>query len=498
MNRSITMRRAITYVVCAVFLCVEGGCTVRKVTKLDAAQFSEPAAEVIVGITTKAGAEVAFDRPGATLHQGVVDGSVKQAPYSIPIADVQRVWVERRVASTWRTVGLSVGIAVVAIVGIIAATKQSCPFVYSWDGQQYVFDAEPYGGAITQGLERDDYSELEHLREQDGWYRLLLTNEVDETQHTNLMELLVVDHPPGSHVVSDEAGHPQAYTQIQPLLAARDLAGNDLLPWLRDKDRRIWEPDAVPVRDGTLREELILTFPKPEAASQANLIANVATGLWGSFMIKKMVELHGRETKTWLAALDRNPQAARTLHAWAEREGTYRLPIEVEEPTGWTIRGMLPSGGPLLAPERVIALDVSRARGRELRIRLRPPVGFWAFNSFAVAYGAGQPVRVDRVGASAATSSDGRDILQDLAANDDHYYVMPSTTDRAEIAFKAPRKTPGMQRSVFLHTRGWYELHLRNDGEPDEQAITNLMTVPNAAAQFAALRYAEWRRNAAN
>lgn len=470
---------------------------VSRVTKLDVGQLAQPEKETIVGVTTKAGTDITFDPPGGAVRQGVIQGNVKRLPYNVGLNDVQRVWVERRELSTLRTVGLSVGIAVVAIVGIVAATKQSCPFVYSWDGRQYVFDAEPYGGAIARGLERDDYSELEHLREQNGWYRLLLTNEVDETQHTNLMELWVVDHPPGSHIVSDEAGTLKAYTQIQPLIAARDLMDNDLLPWLRDKDRKIWEPDAVPVRDGTLRQELILTFPKPETATQVNLVANVATGLWGSFMIKMMVELHGRDTAAWLETLDRDPTAAQAIHAWAEREGTYRLPIEVEEPSGWAVRGVLPSGGPLLAAERVISLDVSRVRGSELRIRLRPPVGFWAFNSFAVTYNAGQAVRVNRVAATTATSGDGRNIANDLAASDDRYYVMPTTTDRAELSFRAPRKIPGMERTVFLHTRGWYQLHLRNDGVPDDHTIAGIMTVPDAAARFSAVQFAEWQRDAA-
>jgi hypothetical protein len=497
MNTTSTVQRVLAVVVSGIFLCVQSGCMVNKVSKLDVGQVSEAEKETIVGVTTKAGIEVAFDRPGGTMRQGVIQGNVKKSSYSVGLDEVQRVWVERRELSTLRTVGLSVGIAVVAIAGIVAATKQSCPFVYSWDGKQYVFDAEPYGGAIARGLERDDYSELEHLREQNGWYKLLLTNEVDETQYTNLMELWVVDHPPGSHVVSDEAGKLRAYTEIQPLIAARDLSGNDLLPWLRDRDRRIWEPDAVPVRDGALRQELILTFPKPKTATQANLIANVATGLWGSFMIKKMVELHGRDTAAWLSAFDRDPTAAQAIHAWAEREGTYRLPIEVQEPSGWVVRGMLPSGGPLLAAERVIPLDVSQVPGSELRIRLRPPVGFWAFNSFAASYGTGQAVRVNRVAATTATSADGRDIVQDLAASDDRYYVMPTTTDRAELSFRAPRKNPGMERAIFLHTRGWYQLHLRNDGAPDDETIARITSVPDAAARYSAVRFAEWQRDAA-
>jgi hypothetical protein len=140
-------------------------------------------------------------------------------------------------------------------------------------------------------------------------------------------------------------------------------------------------------------------------------------------------------------------------------------------------------------------LDLSRVRGTQLRIRLRPPVGFWALNSFAVAYGAGQEVSVHRVAASSAITSDNKDVLADLTAVDDRYYPMPYTTDRAEITFPAPPRKPAMRRTVFLHSRGWYQLHLGAHGEPDEKTFTRLTSVPGASVQFAVDRFAEWRQN---
>jgi hypothetical protein len=169
------------------------------------------------------------------INRDTIEAKVRNVPYSVAVQDVQRLWVERRGVSAPRTIGLTVGIAAVALgtlVAVVVATKQSCPFVYSWDGSQYVFDAEPYGGAISRGLERDDYSELEHIREQNGVYKLLVTNEVDETQYTNLMELWVVDHARGSRVVSDENGMLRSFTEIQKLSAARDRDEKDLLLWL--------------------------------------------------------------------------------------------------------------------------------------------------------------------------------------------------------------------------------------------------------------------------
>ena len=40
-----------------------------------------------------------------------------------------------------------------------------------------------------------------------------------------------------------------------------------LLPWLRATDRLIWEPPAVPDAKGNLRDDIVMTFPKPTAAT---------------------------------------------------------------------------------------------------------------------------------------------------------------------------------------------------------------------------------------
>ena len=189
--------------VLAVLLSVGPACYSRKVQKVATVDVPQPKNEKIVGITTIKGEDVSFDAPGASIKNGTLFASVKKTPYEVPLDQVQRFWVETDTLQKGRTIGLAAAVTVgtlALIAGIAVALKQSCPFVYSWDGSRYVFDAEPYGGAISRGLEKDDFSQLDHLREQDGLYRLKVTNEVDETQFTNLTELWVVDHAAGTRV----------------------------------------------------------------------------------------------------------------------------------------------------------------------------------------------------------------------------------------------------------------------------------------------------------
>jgi hypothetical protein len=483
-------------VLLAVLLAVGPACYSRKVQKVATVDVPQPKNEKIVGITTIQGEDVAFDSPGAYVKNGTLSASVKKRSYELPVDQVQRFWIETATLQKGRTIGLTAAVVVATlalIVGIAVALKQSCPFVYSWDGSRYVFDAEPYGGAISRGLEKDDFSQLEHLREQNGLYRLKVTNEVDETQFTNLTELWVVDHAAGTRVAADVRGNLHTLAAPQAPLSARDAAGHDLLPWLRATDRLIWEPPAVPDANGKLQSDIVMTFPKPAAATQVKLVVNAATGLWGSYMIKKMVELRGRDVGAWYAAMDQSQSARDALFAWEVREELFALKIYVEEPTGWQVRGILPGTGPFISKDRIVPLDVSRVKGDQLRIRIQPPAGFWALNSFAVDYTADRPVSLEKIAPATATDLQGKDVLPELAANDDRYLAMPNIGDTAELTFHVPPQHAATDRTVFLHTRGYYKLHIAATAEPDMKTVQEIENVPGAAARYAAEQFAQWQ-----
>ncbi len=201
--------RAISVVLLLALLPQLTGCSVRRTDRVPVEEVEPPVTEEIAGVTTNAAREVEFDRaersrPRARISNDTIYASVDGQPFSIAMDEVSHVWLRRRdtagsiVASFFVGVGIVVA-AVLVAVAIVAATKDSCPFIYSWNGEEFVFDGEPYGGAITRGLERDDYSELEHLQAAGEIYRLRITNEVRETQFTNLMELWVVDHGHPGH-----------------------------------------------------------------------------------------------------------------------------------------------------------------------------------------------------------------------------------------------------------------------------------------------------------
>jgi len=136
---------------------------------------------------------------------------------------------------------------------------------------------------------------------------------------------------------------------------------------------------------------------------------------------------------------------------------------------------------------------VSRVQGDQLRIRIQPPAGFWALNSFAVDYTADRPVSLEKIEPATAKDLQGKDVLPELAAIDDRYLAMPNIGDTADLTFHVPPQHAATDRTVFLHTRGYYKLHIAATAEPDMKTVQEIENVPGAAARYAAEQFAQWQ-----
>ncbi|HYV61219.1 MAG TPA: hypothetical protein VE958_01010, partial [Bryobacteraceae bacterium] len=230
-------------------------------------------------------------------------------------------------------------------------------------------------------------------------------------------------------------------------------------------------------------------FPKPANAPTAKLMVQAGTGEWGLRMFNTLFELYGQDLETKLASLDSEPVNAQALKLWSAKEDLYTLKVWVEEPSGWQIRGVIQGGG---MGSRVVQLDVSRVNSDQVHIRLQPPAGFWAINSAAIDYSPKQNLEVKRIAPQSARTSEGRDVLPELQATDGRY-LKALKGDSATIGFAAPPVPPGMSRTVFLHSNGYYRPDVRTKGPADTITLSRIFGTNDGLARFAAERYAAWR-----
>ncbi|HLP16210.1 MAG TPA: hypothetical protein VK470_08135 [Bacteroidota bacterium] len=397
--------------------------------------------------------------------------------------------------TTLRSVG-GIALAVVVVGAVVVATKESCPFVYSYDGTTYRFDAEPLGGATTEGLSRTDYSKLEYLRPDSGCYRLLVRNEVDETQFIDRMTLCVVDHEPG--MIPIATGTEDQFRCVRaplPPSRAEDESGASLIAFVSSSDGVAWQSQMEQLSAHSLidtRHTLTFTFPKPRDAKRAQLVIHAGTTLWGSHMIRLMYELRGNSVDEWFRQADRKGPALYRVLNFLEREELFSLRLSVQKNNEWVQRGSIIGGGPFLYETQTLPISVAGIHGDSLTIRVRPPVGFWSIDYLGVEYDTDVEAQGIELPIHRAMDEAGHDIAELLSHTDSRYYEMPTTSHSARLEFTVPPQKPGTDRSVFLKTSGYYKLHLAKDRPADLQTLSHLFAQPGAVVEFSMKKYAEW------
>lgn len=145
----------------------------------------------------------------------------------------------------------------------------SCPFLYTWDGERFVFCTDLLWNAPLGlqtgggGLMPDrpwEYLKIDgtQLAPRDGKYELRITEELWEATYLDRVELLVVDHPEGTEIYSNEKVGPESISAMKihtvrnrrTPSAARDSQGRDLLPTVRSRDQQFAQPFDRTFRQG--------------------------------------------------------------------------------------------------------------------------------------------------------------------------------------------------------------------------------------------------------
>jgi len=379
--------------------------------------------------------------------------------------------------------------AVISAIAIIDAqgesdvrpppSQASCPFLYSFDGTEYVFDSETYAGAITRGLERADLDNLDHLAPVDGRFRLLLTNERPETEYTDALTLLVVDHPVGAAVYPDSRGASRMFKDGERAASAQGVRGGDYLDVLAERDGRLWTGDPVETADisldAELRDGVVLRFPRP-SSDRALLAVEARNTELAPLAIELFLGLQGDDVVDWYRRVDHDTETQAMVREWITREGTLHVSVWVDG--GWELQDMLLDVGPLLSKTQLATLDLTGVEGDEVRIRIESARGLWTLDWVALGVEADVTPVVTELAPARAEDARGRDLSAVLALSDGAYYTALEG-DRVELEFRVPPgPAAGWERTVLARATGFYHLHVRGEGPAQTALSERILTEP--------------------
>ncbi|MEM6456058.1 MAG: FG-GAP-like repeat-containing protein [Acidobacteriota bacterium] len=383
--------------------------------------------------------------------------------------------------------------------------KGSCPFVYVWNGREFVFLTDLLWGAplgLPAGPDAWIASNPEELvrldglvATEDGRYPLRITEELWEAAFFDLVRLWVVDHPIGVEVASDLRIVPDPNAPAHAPQPGRVLATRDLRPLARAVDGRGADVTArVATRDEVYADGYARSPYQGVAAAPWTFTLDLGTAPNGP------IRLH---LDGWIFPADASLNLATAQAAWPYVPP--RLEVETADGTWQTLmpamgfppgktKTMVVDTPPLPPGARTLRIvsnlwlhwdriawapDANRVDDRPIvQARLRSddavlrwrgfskpvrhaPNGPHAFDYQTVQaispWGPALPGRYTRFGAVDAL----------LDAPDDRSVIL-APGDEIALSFDASALPPvaeGWQRTLFLESHGWDKDADRNTGE---------------------------------
>lgn len=436
----------------------------------------------------------------------------------IPVNEVMEVFVEKTETNAGLTtlfvIGVIAGIALFTVL-IKNATEPdipptpptpppeppppppptgSCPLVYSFDGEKYVFDSEPISGVISEGMTRTDYSRMEFLNQSDGMFKLLIKNQPDETEMLDELKLVCVPHEENTFVTPNPEGEFFNYKTLIRPESVTDENGNDVSVFFNEKDNIRWQtqmPVDTSFIGGTEKHKLKFRFPKPEGAENALLFVNCGTAYWGANMIRIFMQLKGDKIDEWYTGLYPGGKELQKLYMFLGREELFTLNVNLLEGDKFIARTFIPAGGPLMDEDRIIRLPLKNVTGDYVEINLNPPPGFWKIDQIGIIYDY-EIIRKDKIqelDAVYAADQDGRDIKTEIKKADKNYYIMPEEGNYSNVYYNAPLDFNQARTELFLKTTGYYELYIDKGRSEQTALVEELMTTPGKIIQYSMTLY---------
>jgi len=370
-------------------------------------------------------------------------------------------------AASWIFGSILIGAGAFALfIIILLLTKSSCPFIYTWDGESFKFTGEIYSGAIQPALERHDYLPLKNIVAEDGTYRIKMTNEVKEIQHTNLAELMVFDHSENTEVLVDKYGEYHTITNPNSPIEAINLSGLDVLNIVSERDSLNYFGD--PIKKGmSINDGMIVKFKVPLDAEKASLIVNAKNSLWLDYLFTRFHGMLGDNYEKFQAR--QKDASTKELDRWYQ-EQSLPLSAYIEKNGEWEKLDHYNLVGPMAFKEDVLQFDVTGFKGEEISIKLETGYMFWEIDYVGIDYSEKQELNYTVISIQKAIDDKGIDIRSKLIADDNEYYIQPEVGDEVILNFAEPASSD-KSRTVILHSKGYYLILRDQEGKPNKKAL---------------------------
>lgn len=309
-----------------------------------------------------------------------------------------------------------------------------------------------FRGAITPNTQRDDHIPLPKFVPAGEDYIIKVTNELKEIQYTDLLQLLVLEHPEDVKVLLDQNGKAHSFSKIEaPDKAFSDRFSVDLSNVLQEDKRLFLFDSDIATKDGS--RSLTMEFTKPAGAKQAKLFLTAKNSFWLDYTFGKFNEQFGSYYNTFQKKQLETP--GEESNQWAVDQNI-PLSIYIKTKGEWKLVERISTVGPLAFRDLVVPIDLEDLQQEKVVVKLETGFMFWEIDQAGMDFSENIIMKEVVLEPSFAVDEKGENVTDLLRKTDKKYLIQPEIGNEVIVSFKYNPENFTASTTAFLKSRGYY------------------------------------------
>ncbi|MDP2888283.1 MAG: hypothetical protein Q8P34_04850, partial [Bacteroidota bacterium] len=252
---------------------------------------------------------------------------------------------------------------------------------------------------------------------------------------------------------------------VEPTLVS-NLAGENVTDLVASKDNLFYQSNSasseLPLKDGVIME-----FPGQGKAKTAKLSIHAKNSIVLDYMLGQFHDMFGSAYSGYMKK--QKNASADQMHQWSRNQGI-PLSLYVERDGNWEFVDYYNVAGPMKFKDDVLSVPLNGNETDPLRMKLEFGNFLWEIDYASVDYSSEVQVKSYMVPVKTAITEAEKDIAALLQKSDNKYYTQPTMDNQAVVTFEMPELTD-QNRTIFLHSKGWYEILRNPEGKPDIEKL---------------------------
>lgn len=333
---------------------------------------------------------------------------------------------------------------------------RSSPSLYSFDGKNFVLEAEAFSSNILAAAEADDLDRLESGVAAEGRYRLRVSNQAWETQYINALRMQAVDHAENVDVYPTRARQLVQVGPLAPIDGIRSRDGRCVSKLLSAPDGDFYQTAPEVARALTqriTRDWVEFEVRAPSGVRHFFVVMRVRnTQLSNVLLEDALLAGRGLETLDLLGGEGFRILEKWRLYRWVRRHMGMRLLVE----RGGKFRSVDRVGATGPSAWRDVVIKVPARGDDPIRARLSFLADSWHIDSVAVSFEGSDRVRSIKFPVRTLHDGQGTPLSIEPLRSDDREYFALYPGQSIEATFDVTPPPAGLRRTYFAETHGYF------------------------------------------